>query len=74
MSRLAPKGSREDWSLAVLSPALDTRSRKLLRISSSLAFVASFKLIKSVALSLLLRLSWAISFCSDVAMLVRLMI
>ena len=56
------------------SDKLTTSSRRLLRISSSREFVASFKLTKSVALSLLRRLRLAISFCKLVAMLVRLRI
>ena len=51
-----------------------TKSRKLVRMSSSREFVASFKLIRSVALSLLLLLSCAISRCKFVAILVRLRI
>ena len=50
----------------------ETRSFKLLRMSSSREFVASFRLIRSVALSLLRRLSWAISLCRLVAILVKL--
>lgn len=43
------------------SDKLLTSSLRLLRISSSLELVASFKLRRSVALSLLRLLSWAIS-------------
>lgn len=43
-------------------------------MSSSLAFVASLRLRRSVALSRLLRLSADISFCRAVAILVKLMI
>ena len=43
-------------------------------MSSSRVCVASFKLSRSVALSLLRRLSCDISFCSDVAMFVRVRI
>lgn len=50
------------------------RSLRLLRMSSSRAFVAALRLTRSVALSLLRLLSCDISCCSAVAMPVRLII
>lgn len=73
-----PYGSRVEAAAAAAlildSDMLCTRSRRVLRMSSSREWVASFRLRRSVALSLLRRLSWDISFCSEVAMLVRLRI
>lgn len=62
-------GALDDVSLK-----FETKSLKLLRMSSSLELVASFKLTKSVALSLLRLLRFDISFCRFVQMLVRLRI
>lgn len=72
--RKGPPGyeSRERTEAASLDVVMI--SRRLLRISSSLALVASLRLMRSVALSRLRLLSAAISFCRDVAMLVRLRI
>ena len=57
-----------------LEDRLVARSFRPLRISSSRALVAAFRLTRSVALSLLRLLNWDISFCRDVAMRVKLSI
>lgn len=69
-----PEPGRLLGALVDVSLRLETNSLKLLRMSSSLEFVASFKLTKSVALSLLRLLRFDISFCRLVQILVRLRI
>lgn len=77
LSRYKPGADADrDASAAVKSlvSKFRTKSLRLWRISSSRVLVASFKLMRSVALSLLRLLRAAISRCKFVAMLVRLRI